>query len=147
MANRKNNRIMLPLFLLYFVLYAVSPLYHVGPVGSVHNHTSVGQKTSVSFRSAGIFFLEIVLSNFNDQEDKNNSTSRLVLFKKIRATIQSLTETKYRLARMSGNVQNQPVLAVIPFTIREERENVPRPCDGFLAFFSGLSPPFAQLSV
>jgi hypothetical protein len=142
-ANRKVYQVVLSLFLFYFVVYAVSPLSHMGPVNAADGHVYVEQRKSVSFKSAEIFFLEILLSSFNDREDADNSTSRFVLFKKIRAVVQSLTDAKYKLVKISGNVENQSVSDVVLFTIAEVRGSSPKPYHGFLAVFSGLSPPAA----
>jgi hypothetical protein len=142
-AHKKKKQIILPLFLFYFVVYAISPLSHIGPVNLADEHTYVEQRKPTSFKNVEIFFLDAFFSSFTDREDADDSTSRVVLYKKIRAVIQSLTDAKYKLTNISGNVEKQPVLDVVPFTIREVRESVPRPYDGFFAFFSGLSPPSA----
>jgi hypothetical protein len=141
LACKKKSRIILSLFLLHFVVYAISPLSNIGSVKPANEYTYVEQKEPYSFKNVHIFFLEIFLSNFNDQQDTDDSTSRLVLFKKIRAVIQSLADTKYKLAKISGNVENQPVVDIVPFTVREVQESSPKPYDSFLAVFSGLSPP------
>jgi hypothetical protein len=140
-AHKKKRQIILSIFLLYFVVYAVSPLSRIGSFNLADERTYVGQKKSVSFKNVEIFFLDVFFSNFTDQEDADDSTSRLVLFKKIRAVIQSLTDAKYKFAKISGNVENQPVFEDRSFTIREAGESTPKPYDSFLAFFSGLSPP------
>jgi hypothetical protein len=141
MLAYRKNRIILFLFLLYFTVYAISPLSHMGPVNSADGFACVEQKKSSSFKDVQIFFLDIFFSSFTDREDADDSTSRLVLFKKIRAVVQSLTDIKYKLVKISGNVENQSFSDVVPFTIRELRESSPKPYDSFLAFFSGLSPP------
>jgi ABC-type cobalamin transport system ATPase subunit len=139
--QNKRKQIILSLFLLYFIVYAVSPLSHISPLTLADEHAYVEQEKPISFKSAGIFFLEILLSNFNDQKDADDSTRRLVLFKKIRAVVQSLSDPKYKFARISGNVENQLVLNIVPFTAREDQESSLKPYDNFLAVFSGLSPP------
>jgi hypothetical protein len=141
MLAYKKNKIIVFLFLLYFVVYAISPLSHIGPVNSADEHTYVEQKKAVSFKNVQIFFLDIFFSSFTGREDADDSSSRLVLFKKIRAVVQSLTDTKNKLVKISGNVENLPVSDVVSFTIREVWESTPKPYDDFLAFFSGLSPP------
>jgi hypothetical protein len=140
-AHKKKRQIILSIFLLYFAVYAISPLSRIGSFNTADEHSYVEQKKPVSFKNVQIFFLEIFLSNFNDRENTDDSSSRLVLFKKTKAVIQSLADTKYKLARISGNVENQPVVDVVPFTVREVHESSPKPYDSFLAVFSGLSPP------
>jgi hypothetical protein len=142
-APKKKKQIMLSIFLLYFVVYAISPLSHMGSFNLADQHIYFEQKKPTSFKNVQIFFLEIFLSNFNDQQDADDSTRRLVLFKKIRAVIQSVVDTKYRLARISGNVENQLVADGVSFNFREVRESVAKPYDSFRAVFSGLSPPSA----
>jgi hypothetical protein len=138
---KKKKQIILSIFLLYFVVYATSPLSHMGSFNLADQHIYFEQKKSASFKNVQIFFLEILLSNFNDRENTDASSSRPILFKKTKGVIQSVVDTKYRLAKISGNVENQPVVDVVPFTAREVRESSPKPYDSFLAVFSGLSPP------
>jgi hypothetical protein len=142
-APKKKKQIRLFIFLLYFVVYAISPLSHMGSFNLADQHIYFKQKKPASFKNVQIFFLEIFFSNFNDRENANDSSSRRILFKKTKAVIQSLLDTKYKLAKISGNVENQLGADVVPFTVREVQESSLKPYDNFLDVFSGLSPPSA----
>ena len=139
--KKKQQQIILSLFLLYFAVYAISPLSNIGPSNLGDEHVYVEQNKAASFKNTHIFFLDIFFSRFTGQRDTNDSTSRLVLFKKTKAVIQSLIDTKYKLAKISENVGNQLVLDSLLFTDREAPERSSKPYDSFLAVFSGLSPP------
>ena len=140
-ADRKKNQIILYLFLFHFVIYAISPLSHIGPFGLASGDAGIEQKKALSFKNVEIFFLDIFFSNFAGREDTDNSNSRLILFKKIRAVVQSVADTKYKLVKVSGNIEGQPVSDIVSFAFGEPEERTPKPNDGYLAFFSGLSPP------
>lgn len=139
--DKKKNRIILSVFLLHFVVYAISPLSLFGSVDLTDEQTYTEQKKSVSFKNVEIFFLDIFFSNFTDRECTDDSTSSLILFKKIKAVVQSPTDTKDKFAKISGNVENPPVYQIVPSITREVREGSSKPYDNFLALFSGLSPP------
>jgi hypothetical protein len=140
-TDKKKYQRILSLFLLYFVVYAISPLYRIAPVNLANEHAYIEQRKSVSLRNGEFFFLDIFFPNSTDREDADDSTSRLILFKKIKAVVQSLTDTKYKLANISGNVENPPAYEILPCIVREVRESTPKPYGNCLAVFSGLSPP------
>ena len=139
--DKKKYQIILSLFLLYFVVYAISPLSRIAPVNLADEHSYIEQRKSVSLRNVEIFFLDIFSPNSTGREDVDDSTSRLILFKKIKAVVQSLTDTQYKLANISGNVEHPPAYEILPSIVREFREGASKPYDNFLAVFSGLSPP------
>ena len=139
--DKKKYQIILSLFLLHFVVYAISPLSRIGPDNLADGQTYIEQRKAVSFKHVGIVILDIFFPNFTAQEDADDSTPRLILFKKIKAVVQSLTNTKDKLAKISGNVENYPAYEIVPSITREGREGTPKPYDNFLAVFSGLSPP------
>jgi len=140
--DKKKNRILLTVFLLYFLVYAISPLSLFGSANVSDEQTYIGQEKPVFLKHVEVFFLNIFLSNFNDPEDVDDSTSRLILIKKAKAVVQALADIKYKLAKISVNVENYPVYEIFPSITREVWIGTPKPYENFLSVFSGLSPPF-----
>ena len=139
-SNSKIKQIIVSLFLVSFIVYAISPLSYSGSFSNGEQTSYVQQNSKVSLKNVRIYFLNILLSNFSSETDQNRATPKFLL-KKVRAVLQSLADTK-KVPLDSSNISAYfSVSDRSPWSGIRTQEGIPKPYQNFLFVFSGLSPP------
>lgn len=139
-SDKKKKQIIISLFLLFFIVYVISPLSSAGYFSNGEKISYVEQNSKLSFKNVRIYFLTIFFSNFSSETDQGHVSSKILL-KKLRAVLQSQADTK-KIPSDSSNISRYlSVFNSTPWFKKENRENVPKPYQNFLFVFSGRSPP------
>jgi hypothetical protein len=139
-SNSKTKQIIISLSLFCFIVYAISPLSYPGSFNNAEQTSYVQQNSKISFKNIRIYFLNIFLSKFSSETNRDHASSRILL-KKLRAILQSQADTKkipLDILKISGYFS---VFNSNPWFNKNNREDVTKPYQNFLFVFSGRSPP------
>ena len=139
-SNKKKQQIFILFFLVYFIVYAISPLSSSGSFSNGEQISYVQQSSKSSFENVRIYFLNIFLSNFSSEPSQGHATSKILL-KKVRAVLHSPDNIKKIPLDIAKISEYFPVFNFTPWFKKENREGAPRLFQNFLSLYSGRSPP------
>jgi len=138
--NKKHTLVIV--FFLCFVVYAISPISYTGSVNCFDNEGNVIQKEGSYSSNVGILFLKIIFSNLTRETDNDDANATVLLFKKIKATLQSPIDPKRAQSESALLLGDHIDFHATAVFCKEVREAAPKHCyDNLLFKFSGLSPP------
>ena len=136
----KNQKTITVLFLLYFIVYSVSPLSSGSSVGRSDELSYVPQKSHF-FANPNLFFLNEFLSIFGDREGQDDTTSTQILLKRKKVVIQSTNLLERTPLSLFQVVSDDYDYHFLPLFGKKDHQGTPKPYLNFLSVFSGLSPP------
>lgn len=148
MTMRKRQRFVAILFLVYFIVFTISPL-----TGDVEKAFGAAKKTRPSVVSVDIFVVDYVMSFLldavtpQDQESDDQQTDADILVRKAR-TIPKIAD----LARQIFSDSRESTIGQVAISeyyfnsktlnsFQTANDAVTRPVRGYAASYSGLSPP------
>ena len=144
-AFKKNKQVILSsLFIIYYVVYAVSPLSYTYTVKRIVEGISAANRTTGPQKKLSIFLLELVYSGINAKKDvdQNSSTER-VLIRKTRAILPENTNSRFAPLGTHALFEDVCSLSDNSVSGRLVYSNQQKSGWQFNALHSGLSPPLA----
>ncbi|MGD0884760.1 MAG: hypothetical protein ABSA46_07800 [Thermodesulfovibrionales bacterium] len=142
--NRSRQIIFTMLFLIYFIVYAISPLSITFAGKSDIANSSVAGRAASFSENIHIWSWELIFAKFSVKNGSSHSPSTIqVLMRKARAIIPDNTVMKSILSEKSAllpiNLLSLPVDLLSGVTVSFD---IGRSLEGFCSLYSGLSPPF-----
>src|SRR5574340_791302 len=97
---KKNKQIILSsLLLIYYIVYAISPLYYTLNVRKIADRSVAADRTSVSFNNLNIFLLEVICLKIDPAEESDHADSTVrILIRKIRAILPEIVNVRFLLS-------------------------------------------------
>jgi len=138
--DRKKKQTFISLFILGFIIYAISPFFYSVSCSNGEQISYVQQDSNISFKNVRIYFFNIIFSNFDNGINQNHATSQ-ILIKKARAVLQSPTDMKIVYLDSSKISEYFSVFNSSSWFNINNQKGVPKQYENFLSLFSGLSPP------
>jgi hypothetical protein len=143
---KKNKRVILSsLCLIYFVVYAISPLSYTYTVKKIVDTIRTAHETPDSGKSVNIFLLEVICAKIDTKKDVGQSNSTVTVFiRKARAILPEIINSKFAsignltlIEDVSSHSYNSSLGRLVSFNQQKVRwQSNP--------LHSGLSPPLAQ---
>jgi len=143
-SNRNKQIIFTTLFLIYFIVYAISPLSGTFTGKSDITNSSVPRRAVSFAENLHIWSWELIFSEFSEKDNSSHSPSRVgVLIRKARAIIPE--DTVMKSLPLEKNVLIPKNLLPLPVDLPSGVTvffSIGRNLKGFCSLYSGLSPPF-----
>ena len=142
---KKNKQVILSsLFLIYYVVYAISPLSYTFSVKKIVDRIGEANEMSASLNNLNIFLLEVLCSKIDSTKKIDDTDSTvMVLIRKSRAILPENADVKF------APLENLLLFGHITPFIDNPSSRLLVSSDkgnsiwGFNPLHSGLSPPFA----
>ena len=144
-AFKKNKQAIIScLFLIYYIVYAISPLSYTYSVKTIVKGISAEKGTPYPQKRLNIFLLELICSKIdaNKDVDQNNATDR-VLIRKTRAILPENTNSRVAPVGTLTLFEGFCLLSDNSVSGSLASSNQQKSRWQFNALHSGLSPPLA----